>query len=185
MAARSASRRRSDALAVRATRVNADDSSYQAVGCHESLVRAVSGKPAEGDMVDISKGPYFEIAAAELAAWLEAQGIDRWWNVDGDPLLTSRLSFPCPGDELAADVRTINRPLLIQARKDDASAKGQRIDRTNIDELTAFLVGNSLDLRDRVLCLCWKPSTISWLLIEDSDTTESNSADVRELSQRD
>jgi hypothetical protein len=40
--------------------------------------------------------PHYTIASSELASWLEMQGTDRWWSVDGDPLLTGRLSLPCP-----------------------------------------------------------------------------------------
>jgi hypothetical protein len=39
--------------------------------------------------------PYFRLPARELAAWIEQQGADTWWNVDGDSILTGRLSFPC------------------------------------------------------------------------------------------
>jgi hypothetical protein len=27
--------------------------------------------------------PHYRISSSELAAWLEAQGTDRWWSVDG------------------------------------------------------------------------------------------------------
>src|SRR5262249_30037535 len=63
----------------------------------------------------IRGGPHYELPSAELAAWLEERGPDRWWNVDGDPLLTGRLTFPCPARHLAAALRSIPRPLLIQA----------------------------------------------------------------------
>jgi hypothetical protein len=31
--------------------------------------------------------PHCKIASTELAAWLGQLGTDRWWTVDGDPLL--------------------------------------------------------------------------------------------------
>ena len=46
-------------------------------------------------MGEILNGPYYEVPSSELAAWLEQQGKDRWWNVDGDPLLTGEMPFPC------------------------------------------------------------------------------------------
>ena len=52
--------------------------------------------------------PYYTVPAGELAAWIEQQGDDTWWNVDGDSILTGILSFPSPGDELAAELRRIN-----------------------------------------------------------------------------
>ena len=66
-------------------------------------------------MSSIQEGPHYEIQSSELAAWLEQQGVDLWWNVDGDPLLTGRLTFPCPADELSAELRKLNRALLVQA----------------------------------------------------------------------
>src|SRR3954468_24859301 len=88
-------------------------------------------------MGEILNGPHYEIPSPELAIWLEQQGEDRWWNVDGDPLLTGRLTFPCPADELAAELRRIGRPLLVQAKQDDVDAKGQVIDASRLSEAVA------------------------------------------------
>jgi hypothetical protein len=115
----------------------------------------------------IRGGPHYELPPTELAAWLEQEGPDRWWNVDGDPLLTGRITFPCPARNLAAELRKIVRPLLVQAKEDD----GAVVDR----------VGNNIHMirggekppwsEDRILYLCWKGSTDEWLLTEDSETT--------------
>src|SRR5438094_670211 len=55
--------------------------------------------------------PHNKIASSELAAWLEQQGTDRWWTVDGDPLLTGRLILahvnPLPAE--AAPLSHYNR----------------------------------------------------------------------------
>src|SRR5207249_8593119 len=104
-------------------------------------------------------------------------GADRWWNVDGDPLLTGRMTFPCPGDELATELRKIDRPLLVQAKKDDVDAKGQAISKDKLNEL----IGHFADILypfdpgqappragDRILYLCWKRLFDDWLLAEDS-----------------
>lgn len=130
-------------------------------------------------MSSIQAGPHYEIPSAELATWLELQGIDLWWNVDGDPLLTGRLSFPCPGDELAKELREINRPLLAQAAKGDADAKAQVIDAGKISQLVSRFAGNLRSTgplpqwaNDRFLYMCWKGSPHEWLLAEDSVTTK-------------
>jgi hypothetical protein len=138
-------------------------------------------------LASIPVNPHFEISSSELAAWLEEQGKDRWWNVDGDPLLTGRMTFPCPAGDLAQVLRKIGRPLLVQAKKDDRDAKGQIIAK---DELNAIVGRFEENLHvtgggdmpacggDRLLYLCWKGSADEWLLEEDSETTELMGADV-------
>jgi hypothetical protein len=127
----------------------------------------------------IRGGPHYEVPSIELAAWLEGKGKDRWWNVDGDPLLTGRLTFPCPATHLAADLKKINRPLLVQARKGDTGAKGQTIDCSKLDDAVGLLADNIQTTdeappwaNDRILFLCWKNSPHEWLLEEDSEATE-------------
>jgi hypothetical protein len=117
--------------------------------------------------------PHYELPSPELAAWLEQQGADRWWNVDGDPLLTGRLTFPCPADELAAELRALNRPLLVQAGE-EADARGQVIGAAKLAEVVGRIGENSHAsgrAEDRLLYLGWKDSADEWLLAEDSQTT--------------
>ena|SRR5690242_12900105 len=95
-----------------------------------------------GDAMSLRDEPHYKIASSELAAWLEAQGTDRWWNVDGDPLLTGRLSFPCPADELAAELRRINRTLLLQDRRKPPSGRGEPIVAADLDALATRLGEN-------------------------------------------
>jgi hypothetical protein len=123
----------------------------------------------------IRGGPHYEVSSVELAAWLEGQGKDRWWNVDGDPRLTGRLTFPCPAAHLAAELKKINRPLLVQARKGDAGAKGQLIDAAKLEDAVGLPAENAHTTgqappwaNDRILYLCWKGSLPEWLLEEDS-----------------
>jgi hypothetical protein len=138
-------------------------------------------------LASIPVGPHYEIPSPELAIWLEEQGQDRWWNVDGDPLLTGRLTFPCPASDLAAELRKIGRPLLVQARKDDRSARGQPIGKGKLDELVGHFSENLHAHggemppwgRDRLLYLRWKGSPEEWLLEEDSETTEQMLAEER------
>jgi hypothetical protein len=129
----------------------------------------------------IRGGPHYEIPAKELAAWIEDQGAHRWWNVDGDPLLTGRLTFPSVAPTLAAELRKIGRHLLVQAKKDDTAAAGQLIGKEKLDAVTERFADNLHPIegeemppwsQDRVLYLCWKGSIHEWLLAEDSETTE-------------
>jgi hypothetical protein len=141
------------------------------------------------DTMSLQDEPHIRIASPELAAWLEAQGTDRWWNVDGDPILTSRLNFPCPGDELAAELRRINRTLLVQDRRKPPSARGERIVAQDLD---AFVTrqGDNIQVNgtkplwanNRMFFLCWEDSGDEWLLVEDEETTESSRADA-EIAQ--
>jgi hypothetical protein len=135
-------------------------------------------------MPGIASGPHYELPSSELAAWLEMQGKDRWWNVDGDPLLTGHLEFPCPADELADELRRLNRPLLVQVKMPEA--KGQRIDRNQIDGVVSRFHENIHTngrecppwASDRFLYLGWKGSGNEWILAEDSMTTKQSRADV-------
>jgi hypothetical protein len=129
----------------------------------------------------IRSGPHYEISSAALATWLEQQGPERWWNVDGDPLLTGRLTFPCPTDELAGELQKINRPLLVQAHKDDTLATGQPIGADKLKDVVVSVAESIPRLgpgpmppwgSDRLLYLCWKSSPYEWLLTEDSETAE-------------
>jgi hypothetical protein len=137
-------------------------------------------------LTGIWSGPYYEVASADLASWLEGQGPDRWWNVDGDPLLTGRMTFPCPAALLAKELRKINRPLIVQAKKDDNEAKGQPIGKDNLDRVVTRLSERLPQIRpgpapawvaDRSLCLCWANWPFEWMLSEDSRMTEIRAAE--------
>ena len=54
--------------------------------------------------------PHYQLPTDALATWIEEQGTATWWSVDGDPLLMERLDLPCPGDELASELRKIGKP---------------------------------------------------------------------------
>lgn len=131
--------------------------------------------------MSIEDAPYFEIPASELAAWIEDQGQDHWWTVDGDPELSGRISFPCPGDELAAELRRIGKPLLVADQTQQESEHGKVLGRHDLDRLAGRL-GNNLQIKgssptwvnDRLFFLSWKGSPTEWLLIEDEETSESS-----------
>ena len=132
--------------------------------------------------------PHFEVQSADLATWIERQGTTVWWNVDGDPLLTDRLEFPCLGDEFADALRQLNRPLLIQDPKKRKEANGKVIAVAELDSV-ADLVGNNVQYKgdkpfwadDRTFYCCWKGSDNEWLLIEDRETSKSNERDEMAL----
>jgi len=121
--------------------------------------------------------PHYRIPAAEFAAWIDAQGDYIWWTVDGDPVLTGRLPFPCPGDELAAELRFINRPLLVLDKSYNTEAKGQEITKERLDDLVGRLGEDAHvsgpQANDRIFFLRWEGSEKDWLLIEDEETSES------------
>lgn len=113
--------------------------------------------------------PYRTLAASELADWIDRQPEAQWWSVDGDPLLTGRLSFPCPGDELSNDLRTIDRPLLLFDKSLRFEDGGQPATAGRIDELAADRVDEY-----GLLQLCWKSRPEhDWLLVDDDAIVEN------------
>ncbi len=139
--------------------------------------------------MSIQSEPHFEVPSTELAAWVERQGKNIWWNVDGDSLLTERLAFPCPGDELSQILSRLNRQLLVQDPKKRKEAQGQVLTAAELDSLVDYL-GNNIQYKgdskpfwadDRVFYFCWKGSNEEWLLTEDTETSRSNERDELEL----
>lgn len=133
---------------------------------------------------------HFELSSSELAAWIERQG-DQWWSVDGDRILTGRLSFPSPGDELAAALRRINRPLLVQDRRPRPQGKGEVIGGDRLDELATTLDAVSpipgeepASAQDRLFYFSWKGSPDEWLLLEDQATAASSRADAASAAEK-
>jgi hypothetical protein len=108
----------------------------------------------------IADGPYYLVQARNLAAWIEDQGEEIWWRVDGDPLLMGRLMFPCPPDELAEELRKINRPLLVS--DPNGAGHGEEV---LPDELSRLVEREELGVP--VLYLSWQGDSNDWLLIED------------------
>jgi hypothetical protein len=112
-------------------------------------------------MVERSK-PHYTLHAEALAEWVERQP-DKWWVVDGDPLLTSLVDFPCPSDELAPVIRNIGKDLLLRDKVSSSNAGGELIASDRLDALCD--TGDRY--RQKALRLSWKDSGIDWLLIED------------------
>jgi hypothetical protein len=115
--------------------------------------------------VAIKERPHYRIQAYNLAAWIDDQGERTWWSVDGDPLLMSRVDFPCPPDELSSELRGINKPLLVADPSDEGSG----------EEITPEEVGRVVDTNPggwRYLYLSWEGSETDWLLLEDEPLGE-------------
>jgi hypothetical protein len=110
----------------------------------------------------VKEKPHYKVSAKSLADWLETQP-DKWWSVDGDPLLTSTVDFPCPSDELAPVIRRVGTDLLIQDQNANSAAHGQGIAPNELDKLA----DTSNRKRRKIFRLCWVGSDVDWLLLED------------------
>lgn len=126
--------------------------------------------------MDTKQGSYLEIAAQELAKWL-CDDPDIYWTVDGDPVLSGILSFPCPGNELADALHRIDKPLLVLDREEHFQGRGKPVSSSNLDSLV-----EEKELDARVLQFRWKDSDIEWILIEDEETSESASDEIQSSS---
>jgi hypothetical protein len=132
--------------------------------------------------MSIRDEPYYQISTNELATWLEMQGIDRWWGVDGDPILAERVNLPAPADELASELRRLRKTLYLADGSVQRAGKGDWIDAATLSRLTAdFGRGKSPPeqrpnwLADGELELRWADSNTdeAWILYEDEETSES------------
>ncbi|MEE8452297.1 MAG: hypothetical protein V3R99_10295 [Thermoguttaceae bacterium] len=117
--------------------------------------------------MDTQQGVYVPLAAQVLADWLDRDP-DLYWTVDGDRRLATKISSPCPGDELAGVLRTIDQPLLVFDRRQPSPAKQKSVDVSQLDGLV-----ETEELRTRVLQFQWEDSPTEWILIEDKETSES------------
>lgn len=108
--------------------------------------------------------PYYTISAEELASWLDGQP-DSWWIVDGDPVLTSHVDFPCPSEELSAELRRVSKPLRMYDPREKSKAQGEAVRVDQLDDM-ADTDNNS---QARTYLLCWDGDDIQWLLAEDPD----------------
>jgi hypothetical protein len=131
--------------------------------------------------------PHYRISSSELAAWLEAQGKDIWWTVDGEYFLGDRLPLPAPADELAAELRKINRTLLVEDQRDTPIGRGETITARDLDGLVKRL-GDNIILRkgprplwmsNRTFALAWEGRDDEWwMLNEDQRLTQAERRDA-------
>jgi hypothetical protein len=106
--------------------------------------------------------PYYTMSADTFAAWLESQP-DAWWSVDGDPVLTSMVDFPCPSDELAPVVRRLGTDLLLQDKNPASRAHGETISGDRLDAMAEI----DQKRHRKIFRLSWADSDVDWLLLED------------------
>ncbi len=119
-------------------------------------------------MADVTDFPYFVIEANVLANWVEEQK-DVWWNVDGDKKLMSKLNFPCPSDELAAELKKVSGEMLAYDWREEPEAEHQEID----GEKFAELANTDNNSKCRTFLLSWRYSPRDkWLLSEDLDAAK-------------
>lgn len=128
-------------------------------------------------LTGIRTKPHYEIHSTEVADWIEQQPKHHWWRVRSEPLMVDRKSYPCPPDDMARELRLVNRPLLILARPEDLDAKGQVITKDKLDQIARCswekFGGNGprtwKGANDRFFPYCWKHSPYEGELEEDSD----------------
>jgi hypothetical protein len=110
----------------------------------------------------------FFIPSREVARWLDSQP-GTWWLVDGDPDLTSRICFPCPSDELADELRRLDRNLIVYTNKSVGMDDGREID----FQVLPRLADTENRHHERNFLARWESSDIEWLLSEDKSAAEA------------
>jgi hypothetical protein len=117
----------------------------------------------------------YVISSEELARWLEGQP-GSWWLVDGDPVLTSRIGFPCPSDELAEELRRIGKNVIIYTDKAVGVDDGRQID----SRVLPRLADTNNRYHEQNLLARWQTSDIEWFLSEDKSAAEAFGDDATE-----
>lgn len=107
------------------------------------------------------------VSSRSIAEWLDGQP-GTWWNVDGDPLLTSEMDFPCPNDELAAGFRKHDGKIWVFTKERNRANAGEDVNSLGLDDL----VDTENPRREKNLLAAWMGSDIEWLLSEDKDMAE-------------
>jgi len=111
---------------------------------------------------------HYIISSEELARWLESQP-GTWWLVDGDPLLTSRIGFPCPSDELAEELRRIGKNIVIATDKAIGVDDGRQIDSLVLPRLA----DTDNRYHEKNFLARWQSADTEWLLSEDKSAAEA------------
>lgn len=121
-------------------------------------------------MTAVDTSPYYEVSAETLASWLEDHAAEAYWSVDGDNLLTSRLDFPCPTEELVGELRRLGGQMLVRAPEGD-NAKGEPIEEGGLERIVIRESPAPGDDGEpsRTLYLRWEgqDSSEEWVLFED------------------
>ncbi len=111
----------------------------------------------------------FRMSPARLADWLEAQGPDLWWTVDGDDLLLGTITLPTTADRLAARLRMVNKTLIVL---DPLDLQPGPLDPTTID--LNEIADKDNPRHERIFCMRWDDPKYpgEWLLCEDKYSAE-------------
>jgi hypothetical protein len=112
--------------------------------------------------MSLKSKPHYTLPAAALAAWIESQP-DKWWWADDEQYLSSAVDFPCPGDELAPEIRRVGKDLLVWDKNPGSQAHGERIEADRLTSLADFTKRN----HRMMFVLTWNDSDEEWLLCED------------------
>ncbi|MFI5454323.1 MAG: hypothetical protein ACHRXM_02630 [Isosphaerales bacterium] len=110
----------------------------------------------------------FIISSRQVAQWLDSQP-GTWWLADGDPLLTSRICFPCPSDELAEELRRIDQNIIVYTNKAVGMEDGRQID----SHVLPRLADTANRHHERNFLARWQSSDVEWLLSEDKSAAEA------------
>jgi len=108
-----------------------------------------------------------EVSSYRLADWLDGQP-GSWWYVDGDPLLTSEVDFPCPNEELSQALRRHKSTILVFPRFPAESKVGRAPEPPDLDELA----DTENPRKEKKILAAWNGSDIEWLLSEDKFMAE-------------
>lgn len=110
--------------------------------------------------VRIAEQPHYVIESYNLAAWLEDHDENTWWTVDGDPILMSRLEFPAPSDELAAEIMKLEKRLLVADPK--GNAMGEELTPEDVDSVMV-----TDEHGESMLLLSWVGGSTDWQLMKE------------------
>ena len=113
--------------------------------------------------------PHYLVRSPQLATWLRQANPDSWWSVDGDPLLTALLDFPCPTEELALQLDQLDRDLVVESLPDDDEAVGQPITTDDLAGLVRTIPSTQAPDAppSQTLYLCWRGDVDEWVLAEE------------------
>lgn len=105
---------------------------------------------------------FYEIASADLAAWLRSRP-KSWWTVDGDRFLMSELEFPCSSEALAEALLGARQSLLVRS---ETKPVGERLAVADLERIAQEAES------DPALQLRWQGQDRDWLLVEDREVAE-------------
>lgn len=117
--------------------------------------------------MSIREHTYYQVTSDTLSRWLENQSDHSMWSVDGDPILTGLMNFPCLASDLANEIQRLNKSLLVYADSPLPNHDlGQGLSVDDLDCIAIREEGN------RVFQFCWEQGSpeIDWLMIEDQES---------------